>query len=154
MSLLSGPTASLIVLLEGSTCLWEHYLIPTGRSGVLCILTLNLNTNNNFFSVPFLDHSPRLRHLRALIQPGLWTSSSGPHVLFFFSHSCLTCSLPHLSRGKGEEGGEEDWELWKSGESRGETNSCSCQQGDKCKEINSYLKSKWGHGIRQWNVNV
>lgn len=97
MSLLSGPTASLIVLLEGSTCLWEHYLIPTGRSGVLCILTLNLNTNNNFFSIPFPDHPPRLGHLRALIQPGLWTPSSGPQVLVFFSltavspAACLTC---------------------------------------------------------------
>lgn len=153
MSLLSGPTASLIVLLEGSTCLWEHYLIPTGCSGVLCILTLNLNTNNNFFSIPFPDHSPRLGHLRALIQPGLRTPSSGPQVLVFFFSQLSHLQPASPVRGKGE-GGEEDWELGKSEESRGETNSCSCQRGDKCKEINSYLKSKWGHGIRQWNVNV
>lgn len=36
----------------------------------------------------------------------------------------------------------------------GESNSCLCQHEDKCKEINSYLKSKWGHGIRLWHVSV
>lgn len=36
----------------------------------------------------------------------------------------------------------------------GESNSCLCQHEDKCKEINSYLKSKWGHSIRLWHVSV
>lgn len=110
MSLLSGPTASLIVLLEGSTCLWEHYLIPTGRSGVLCILTLNLNTNNNFFSIPFPDHSPRLGHLRALIQPGLWTPSSGPQVLVFF-----LSQLSHLQPASPVKGGKVKKEARRTG---------------------------------------
>lgn len=47
---------------------------------------------------------------------------------------------------------------WKAGgtrrETRGESDSCSCQRWDKCEEINSYLRSKWGHGIRLWHASV
>lgn len=155
LSFLSGPTASLIVLLQGSTRLWEHYLIPTGLAGVLCILTLNLNTNN-IFSIPYPGCCLRLGYLRALVQPGVWTYlyQSWPRDFFFFSPLViLPAVLPHLLGGKAENMGQGQ-KLWKLEGKEGKSSSCSCQQGDKCKEIHSYLQSKWGRDIRQWNVNA
>lgn len=54
----------------------------------------------------------------------------------------------------GEQGAREGERLVGLGGGEGLSNSCLCQHEDKCKEINSYLKSKWGHGIRLWHVSV
>lgn len=54
----------------------------------------------------------------------------------------------------GERGAGEGERLVGLGGGEGESNSCLCQHEDKCKEINSYLKSKWGHGIQLWHVSV
>lgn len=79
--------------------------------------------------------------------------SPGPQVLFSYPH--LTCSFASpVRRGKLKLEDRKEWELEKSEGREGKTNSCSCQHGEKCKEINSYLKSKWGRGIRPWNANV
>lgn len=54
----------------------------------------------------------------------------------------------------GEQGAREGERLVGLGGGEGLSNSCLCQHEDKCKEINSYLKSKWGHGIWLWHVSV
>lgn len=117
---LSGTAASLIVLLQGSTCLWEHYLIPTGHQKY-CVYwpltwtqTITFQPPSRLLPRPWKPHSfTAARGLDALY---------GSQVMYFFSPLMVfpPVLLPLLveeTEGRGEE-----------------RNRCRSQRGEKARQ--------------------